>query len=62
MELNVAIRTLEYADGLLRLGAGGGITADSDPESEWQECLTKIEPLLGLLAPERHSRAASTAS
>ncbi|MDR7301333.1 aminodeoxychorismate synthase component I [Haloactinomyces albus] len=48
-ELNVAIRTLEYAGGELRFGVGGGITADSAPEREWQECLTKAAPLLSLL-------------
>ncbi|MEV0704478.1 aminodeoxychorismate synthase component I [Saccharopolyspora sp. NPDC050389] len=49
MELNVAIRTLEYADGVLHLGVGGGITADSNPEREWQEVLTKAAPVLSLL-------------
>ncbi|GAA2784285.1 aminodeoxychorismate synthase component I [Saccharopolyspora taberi] len=49
LELNVAIRTLELAGGMLRLGIGGGITADSDPEREWQECLTKAAPVLSLL-------------
>jgi para-aminobenzoate synthetase component I len=49
VELNVAIRTLEYANGVLHLGVGGGITADSDPEREWQECLTKVAPLMSLL-------------
>ncbi len=34
LELNVAIRTLELADGHLWLGVGGGIVADSDPEAE----------------------------
>lgn len=54
-ELNVAIRSLEYSrateqrPGLLRFGVGGGITADSDPDAEWQECLTKAAPLLSLL-------------
>lgn len=48
-ELNVAIRTLEYASGVLHLGVGGGITADSDPDREWDECLTKAAPLLSLL-------------
>jgi para-aminobenzoate synthetase component 1 len=47
-ELNVAIRTVEFAaDGRAVLGVGGGITADSDPESEWQECLHKAAPILG---------------
>ncbi|RCW39167.1 para-aminobenzoate synthetase component 1 [Halopolyspora algeriensis] len=49
VELNVAIRTLEYTRGTVRFGVGGGITADSDPEREWQECLTKAAPLLSLL-------------
>lgn len=48
-ELNVAIRTLECSGGVLRFGVGGGITADSDAEQEWQECLTKAAPLLSLL-------------
>ncbi|MGE5491476.1 MAG: aminodeoxychorismate synthase component I [Actinomycetota bacterium] len=40
--LNVSIRTLELdADGRGRLGIGSGIVTDSDPESEWQECLLK---------------------
>lgn len=61
MELNVAIRTLEYADGVMHLGVGGGITSDSDPEQEWQECLTKAAPLLSLLENGQR-RASSTAS
>ncbi|BBX06218.1 aminodeoxychorismate synthase component I [Mycolicibacterium aichiense] len=41
-ELNVAIRTVEFdANGTAVLGVGGGITADSDPVAEWQECLDK---------------------
>lgn len=38
---NVAIRTLEIRNGEARLGLGAGIVADSVPEDEWQECLTK---------------------
>ncbi len=38
---NVAIRTLEIRNGEARLGLGAGIVADSVPEEEWQECLTK---------------------
>lgn len=48
-ELNVAIRTMEVTAGELQFGVGGGITADSDAEREWQECLTKAAPLLSLL-------------
>jgi para-aminobenzoate synthetase component 1 len=47
-ELNVAIRTVEFdAHGGAVLGVGGGITADSDPLAEWQECLHKAQPIVG---------------
>ncbi|HXB63162.1 MAG TPA: aminodeoxychorismate synthase component I [Acidobacteriaceae bacterium] len=38
---NVAIRTLVLKDGLARMGVGGGIVAESDPEDEHRECLLK---------------------
>lgn len=42
LELAVAIRTLEAGpDGRVQLGVGGGITIDSDPDAEWDECLHK---------------------
>jgi para-aminobenzoate synthetase component 1 len=50
LELNVAIRTFELRQGTVALGVGGGITADSDSEGEWQECLHKAAPLENLLA------------
>ena len=34
------------------LGVGGGITADSDPEAEWQECLDKAAPIVGPVAAQ----------
>lgn len=49
LELNVAIRTLEISDGRARLGAGGGIVADSDPTSELAECLAKVAPLVAAI-------------
>jgi para-aminobenzoate synthetase component 1 len=46
-ELNVAIRTVEFgADGSAVLGVGGGITADSDPDREWEECLHKASSIV----------------
>lgn len=50
LELNVAIRTLELHGGEVALGVGGGITASSEPELEWQECLHKAAPLEELLS------------
>ena len=50
-ELNVAIRTVEFdASGNAVLGVGGGITADSDPDREWDECLHKAAPIIGSTA------------
>jgi para-aminobenzoate synthetase component 1 len=50
-ELNVAIRTVEFdARGGAVLGVGGGITADSDPDNEWDECLHKAAPIIGIAA------------
>lgn len=57
-ELNVAIRTVEFdAESRAVLGVGGGITADSDPAAEWQECLDKAAPIV-----EGQPRDRSTAS
>ncbi len=51
LELNVAIRTavISYrtpGPHLLSLGVGAGITADSVPADEWQECLDKAAPIV----------------
>ncbi|MGI9084057.1 MAG: aminodeoxychorismate synthase component I [Aeromicrobium sp.] len=47
LELNVAIRTFEIADGRVWLGVGGGIVADSTPDGELAECFVKARPLIG---------------
>ena len=61
-ELNVAIRTVEFdSRGGAILGVGGGITADSDPDAEWQECLHKAAPFVEPMAIQ-DSRARRTAS
>ncbi len=41
LDLCIAIRTLVYANGLALWGAGAGIVADSEPEREWEETLSK---------------------
>jgi len=59
-ELNVAIRTVEFdAAGAAVLGVGGGITADSDPDAEWQECLHKAAAVIGLSRPHPALSAAT---
>lgn len=45
----VTIRSFEIAAGRIELGVGGGVTVDSVPMQEWQECLTKAQPLLAAL-------------
>lgn len=59
LDSNIAIRTMlcesEGAEdmaeeqGAIRCWGGGGIVADSDPESEYQETLTKVKPLMDFL-------------
>ncbi len=49
LELNVAIRTFEFAGDRVWLGSGGGIVADSDDDAEYRECLLKAAPLIRAL-------------
>ena len=49
LELNVAIRTFEFAAGRVWLGSGGGIVAGSVPADEYRECLAKAAPLIRAL-------------
>jgi para-aminobenzoate synthetase component 1 len=59
-ELNVAIRTVEFGvDGSAALGVGGGITADSDPDREWDECLHKAAPIVGAMRTGGSARSGS---
>lgn len=41
----IAIRTIVLAGGTAHLQAGAGIVADSDPEAEHRECLSKLAAL-----------------
>lgn len=45
MEMNIAIRTLVADKDTLSFGVGGGITALSDPEAEYQETLLKAQKI-----------------
>ncbi|WP_237687086.1 chorismate-binding protein [Arthrobacter sunyaminii] len=48
-DLSVVIRTLEIRDRSLSLGVGGAVTADSDPEAEWEEVQAKAFGVLSAL-------------
>jgi para-aminobenzoate synthetase component 1 len=52
MDTAITIRTLIYADGKIQLQTGGGVTARSEPEKEFQETLTKAEKILESFAAE----------
>ena len=59
-ELNVAIRTVEFDPaGRAVLGVGGGITADSDPHAEWEECLHKAAAIVDAVQEGRERSTAS---
>ena len=58
MDTNIAIRTLTVSHGTVRFWAGGGIVADSEVESEYQESFDKARALLRLLAQSTLSTAA----
>jgi para-aminobenzoate synthetase component 1 len=45
--LNIAIRTIIIKDRKAYAQTGGGIVADSDPQAEWAETITKARALLG---------------
>jgi para-aminobenzoate synthetase/4-amino-4-deoxychorismate lyase len=68
LELNVAIRTFEFAPATPKrparawLGAGGGIVADSDPAAEYAECLIKATPLVTALGADLDTEAAEPAA
>ena len=50
-DLNVAIRTFWFDDGMLHVGTGGAITWDSDAAGEWAETELKASRLLQIASP-----------
>ena len=50
-DFNVIIRTIVYnaVKKYLSVGVGGAITAKSEPELEYKECLIKINPIIKAL-------------
>ena len=53
----IAIRTAVIHQGTAYVQAGAGIVADSDPESEYQECINKAAAVLGAIATANSLRA-----
>jgi len=49
MDTSIVIRTLVYSGAGIRCWAGGGIVADSNCDSEYQETLDKAAAMLELL-------------
>lgn len=46
MDTCIALRTALVKDGTMHVQAGGGVVADSDPESEYQESINKSRALI----------------
>ncbi len=45
MDMALTLRTMVVKDGRVHLQAGAGVVADSDPATEWQECMNKLAAL-----------------
>jgi para-aminobenzoate synthetase component 1 len=52
MSLSIAIRTVTVAGGVASFHVGGGITALSEPEAEYQETLDKAVAMFGALGAD----------
>ena len=46
MDTAISLRTMTLRDGVAYLQAGGGIVADSDPQTEYEETLHKMGALM----------------
>ncbi len=45
-DFNIGIRTVQVADGVMRVQGGGGITARSDATAEYEESLVKVQRIM----------------
>lgn len=52
MDSSIIIRSLVISEGRVGVHAGGGVVADSDPSSEYDEMRTKADPLLASLTKD----------
>jgi para-aminobenzoate synthetase component 1 len=57
VSLNIAIRTIIITNHKAYAQTGGGIVADSDPQAEWDETITKARALIaGITATQKPGR------
>jgi len=49
MDTNIAIRTMQHAQGTIRFWAGGGVVNDSTLDDEYQECFAKAAAMMAVL-------------
>jgi para-aminobenzoate synthetase component 1 len=59
MDTNIVIRTCLIDGGRISFQVGGGIVADSDPQAEWQESLTKARAMIETLRGSGQARPAA---
>ena len=48
--LSMVIRTLENRAAAWRIGCGGAVLADSDPDAEWREAMLKARSVIDAAA------------
>ncbi|WP_408605189.1 chorismate-binding protein [Brochothrix campestris] len=58
-EFAVGIRSLVAANQQVRLFAGCGIVADSEPQTEWNETALKFQPMLRLLGGAHNDKTSN---
>jgi len=49
MDTNIAIRTMQHTQGVIRFWAGGGVVNDSTLDDEYQECFDKAAAMMAVL-------------
>jgi anthranilate/para-aminobenzoate synthase component I len=54
IDFNIVIRTAVIKNGKAIIGTGGGIVADSDPESEYNEAQIKVKNIIAAIAYLNH--------
>ncbi len=57
LDTAITIRTIVISNGIAYIQAGAGIVADSIPEGEYQECLSKAQALLSAIKQAEANRA-----